>query len=238
MRVPATTREWQTLALDDPLYAVAAWPGREDHGWQIDEFYATGEADWASFVPHWQQYVQSELRGTCIEIGCGAGRITRQLAKQFDTVYAVDVSERMLELAHKAAPTASTVVTDGRRLPLADACADAVFSCHVLQHLENAAAVQATLLDVKRCLRPGGTAMIHLLLRQRDDNLARVVYREAKLRWTRVRSANRGAYSRVRRYFPADVREMFDHAEFRNVELHEFRAGSNDDPHAFWLATA
>src|SRR5579864_2249303 len=46
--------------------------------------------------------------GTCVEVGCGFGRMTAPLAERFDRVLAVDVSPRMLDLA-RASVTAPTV---------------------------------------------------------------------------------------------------------------------------------
>jgi ubiquinone/menaquinone biosynthesis C-methylase UbiE len=231
--VSATTKEWRALALDDPLFAVAAWPGKE-HAWDADAFYATGKEDWITFKQRWHQY--ADLGSECIEIGCGAGRITKQLASDFDTVYAVDVSEAMLNLAGRAAPSATLVLTDGGRLPLPNECADSAFSCHVLQHLENHDAVSAALGELYRCIRPGGTCMLHFLVRERTPSPPRRVRAELRLRWTRLRNANRGAYSRVRRYYPSEIRAMCETAGFRDVELREFAAGSNAGPHAFWFA--
>jgi hypothetical protein len=64
------------------------------------------------------------------------------------------------------------------------------------------------------------------------------VWGEAKLRYTRWRRTNRGAYSRVRRYRPDQVRAMFEGAGYSNVELREFRTVTDIEPHAFWFATA
>ena len=38
-------------------------------------------------------------RGTCVEVGCGPGRMSGVLAERFDRVVAVDVSAGMLERA-------------------------------------------------------------------------------------------------------------------------------------------
>src|SRR4029077_9437302 len=40
--------------------------------------------------------------GTCVEVGCGPGRMTGALAERFDRVVAVDVSPAMLERARAA----------------------------------------------------------------------------------------------------------------------------------------
>jgi len=184
--------------------------------WDADAFYATGADGWATFSREWSQY--GPISGTCVEIGCGAGRITKQLVTAFDAVYAVDVSDRMLELTHEAAPEAVTVLTDGARIPLDDASADAVFSCHVLQHLENGDAVAEAIADIRRLLRPNGTAMLHLLIREDSPGLPQRLGSEARLRVTRWRNSNRGSYSRVRRYYPSEMRAMFLAAGFRDVE--------------------
>src|SRR6266540_4712209 len=41
---------------------------------------------------------------TCVEVGCGPGRMTGALAERFDEVIAVDVSPAMLEQARVAVP--------------------------------------------------------------------------------------------------------------------------------------
>ena len=42
--------------------------------------------------------------GTCIEVGCGSGRMTAALAERFDRVLALDVSPAMIERARAAVP--------------------------------------------------------------------------------------------------------------------------------------
>src|SRR5258708_2555315 len=95
--------EWKQWGKDDPLWGVASWDGKQKGGaspWTDEEFYALGESDWQDFLRHWRQY-GIDTR-SCLEIGCGAGRITRQLAKSFDRVYGVDVSEDMIRRAASA----------------------------------------------------------------------------------------------------------------------------------------
>src|ERR687887_845859 len=56
--------------------------------------------------------------GTCVEVGCGPGRMTGDLAARFDHVAAVDVSPAMLERA-RAAVSAGNVdfrLVSGERL--------------------------------------------------------------------------------------------------------------------------
>jgi ubiquinone/menaquinone biosynthesis C-methylase UbiE len=230
----ATTREWRTLAQDDPLFAVAAWPDKSGGRWTAEEFYAVGESDWIDFRARWEDYAGKALGGTCLELGCGAGRITRALSGTFGRVIAVDVSERMIEFA-RAACDAEFHLVDDAALPLPDESVDAGFTCHVLQHLEDLGAVRDSVSELHRVLRPGGTVMAHLLLEEVPESPLRKVRTEARLRVVRRLNANRGAYSRVRRYRPVEVRATFEDAGFADVELREFRVRSNDGLHPFWF---
>jgi ubiquinone/menaquinone biosynthesis C-methylase UbiE len=234
MSTKATNREWRTLAADDPLYAIAAWPGKERGGWTREEFYAEGLREWEDFKRVWGQY--ATLSGTCVEIGCGAGRITNGLIETFDRVVGVDVSDRMIELARKQVPSAQFLEVDSTTIPLQDTEADAVFTCHVLQHLDTVENVAAYLSEAFRVLRPGGTAMVHLILAGQSRSPLRRLISEARLRASRMLNANRGAYARVRRYRPDEVRAMLEAAGFCDVELREFRLlDGTSSPHAFWL---
>lgn len=152
----------------DPLFGVAAWTGREKHGnrpWTDDEFYALG-GDWDDFDSHWQRYGRGD--GCCLEIGCGAGRITRRLAAAFREVIAVDVSEGMISYARQRItdPNVRWFVSDGERLPCSDGQVSAVFSTHVFQHLPNVEVGAALFSEIYRVLEPGGSFMVHLPLLQ------------------------------------------------------------------------
>src|SRR5436305_9984356 len=84
----ASTLEWRQIARGPrPLYHVLTWPGIED--WTPEDFYAVGESDWEDFSDHWRHYA-GELDGTCLEIGSGAGRISRMLGSEFDHVHSLD----------------------------------------------------------------------------------------------------------------------------------------------------
>jgi SAM-dependent methyltransferase len=103
--------------------------------------------------------------GTCVEVGCGPGRMTGALAERFDEVLALDVSPAMLDRA-KASVSASNVdfrVISGVRLDSIDnGIADAVVCYLVLQHLPGRRAVWAYLREFARVLSPCGEAFVQV----------------------------------------------------------------------------
>ena len=169
MKEPASNREWRKWGETDPLFGVASWPGRNQQGaspWTDEEFYRLGESDWQDFRSHWERYGVD--RQSCVEIGCGAGRITKQLASFFGEVHALDVSDKMIEYAqrHVSAPCVTFHISNGTAIPLRDGQIDAAFSAHVFQHFDSLSVAQNYFAEMARVLKPGGTLMIHLPIHQ------------------------------------------------------------------------
>ena len=103
--------------------------------------------------------------GTCVEVGCGFGRMTAPLAERFDRVVAVDVSPRMLDLAREAVSAANVefVLVSGSTLdPVAGGVADVLVCYLVLQHLPRRGLISAYLEEFARLLAPGGRAFVQL----------------------------------------------------------------------------
>src|SRR5450759_3499792 len=91
--------EWRKWGSDDPFYGVAGWAGRQRGGanpWTAEDFYALGHSDWADFCRRWVNYGVDF--GRVVDIGCGAGRLTKYMAANFAHVVGVDVSNDMLEV--------------------------------------------------------------------------------------------------------------------------------------------
>jgi SAM-dependent methyltransferase len=240
-RHPAT-EEWRQIARGPRvLYHVLTWPGKDD--WTPEEFYDVGRSDWEDFRSQWLHYA-GELDGTCLEVGCGAGRLTRQLAEEFDRVEGLDVSADMIERTRAATP--DNVVlhqVDGTRVPLPDDSVDAVFSVHVLQHLDGFEDLSSYLAETRRVLAPGGTMMVHIALSSSEGGL---FGRRGRLRreldlWRSRQALKRGREHwavRYRLYRLEDVQGLLDRLGFERVELRMFPVRSNGYPHTFWFATA
>jgi len=103
------------------------------------------------------------VNASVVEIGCGNGRMTQSIAKNFKKVYAVDISSRMIDLAQQRLADLGNVeflVTDGGKLPVQDNIADFVFSYIVFQHFPSRVMVEENLKEIKRILKNNGMAKI------------------------------------------------------------------------------
>jgi ubiquinone/menaquinone biosynthesis C-methylase UbiE len=95
-----------------------------------------------------------------LEIGCGIGRMTRELAGIFGEVHATDVSAEMIKQARARLQGLTNVrLYETNGLDFADLPSghfDLVFSAYVFQHVPSVEIIRANLLDAYRLLKPGG----------------------------------------------------------------------------------
>jgi len=141
---------WDALASSPEVYVGDPRRGREE----LDALFGRFGAD--------------PRGGTCVEVGCGPGRMTLPLAERFDRVLALDVSPAMVAQARSAAAAAGATnvefrVVSGERLDGVAAGIGNVLVCYlVLQHLPSKALVLAYLREFARLLAPGGEAFLQV----------------------------------------------------------------------------
>jgi ubiquinone/menaquinone biosynthesis C-methylase UbiE len=92
---------------------------------------------------------------TALEIGCGAGRILRPMARDFGSVIGIDVSGEMIMHARDRVD-ADLYETDGEHIPLEDSSVDFIFSYLVFQYIKSYVVVENNFKEVARILKPGG----------------------------------------------------------------------------------
>jgi SAM-dependent methyltransferase len=168
-KVNRMRRDWDRRARENARYYVAT--GQEQ--WTDEEFFAAGEQEL-------KDHVFNDLGNICqgrdpksmvvLEIGCGAGRVTRALANFFGEVYAVDISSRMVREARRATvqfPNAHIFCNNGRDLSIVrrhwwellgigqGLQLDFVFSCLVFQHIPNREIIASYVAEANRLLKPG-----------------------------------------------------------------------------------
>jgi ubiquinone/menaquinone biosynthesis C-methylase UbiE len=94
-----------------------------------------------------------------VEIGCGAGRLTRALAAIFGEVHAVDVSGEMISQARQttaALPNVRLYVNNGADLSVLPAIRfHFAFSFLVFQHIPEQSVVETYIRDAHRVLEAG-----------------------------------------------------------------------------------
>jgi ubiquinone/menaquinone biosynthesis C-methylase UbiE len=134
--------------------------------------------------------------GTCVEVGCGPGRMTGALAERFDEVTALDVSPAMLEQARANVPASNVrfVAVGGERLDgVEDATADVLVCYLVVQHLPSARVVSSYLAEFARVLAPAGEAFVQVPVLDGWIGRARRAIRTPLLRFAR-RPDHRAAF--------------------------------------------
>jgi cyclopropane fatty-acyl-phospholipid synthase-like methyltransferase len=150
--------DWDQRARENARHFVDT--ANED--WTDEEFFASGEKTVAEEILTdlgniCQGKVPGEMR--VLEIGCGAGRVTRALARFFGEVHAVDVSGEMVRLAKLALqdhPNASVYQNNGKDLTVVPEIPfDFAFSSIVFQHIPSREIIENYVREVHRLLRPG-----------------------------------------------------------------------------------
>src|ERR1051326_6834792 len=131
-------RDWDRRARENARHYVVT--GQNE--WSDEEFYRSGEITL-------QEEILNDLTNICqgkdpkqmrvLEIGCGAGRVTRALAKIFGEVHGVDVSGEMIAQASAELcdfPNAYLYKKNGRDLKgVPELPFDFAFSTIVFQHI-------------------------------------------------------------------------------------------------------
>lgn len=168
-QVDRMRRDWDRRALENARHYVAT--GQTE--WSDEAFFEAGELELKG-------HILNDLTNICqgrdpksmrvLEIGCGAGRVTRALARFFGEVYAVDISRHMVRQARQALapyPNAHVFRNNGRDLSVVrrhwwsrfgiggKLQLDFAFSCLVFQHIPSREVIQSYVSEVNRLLRPG-----------------------------------------------------------------------------------
>ncbi|HKW98782.1 MAG TPA: class I SAM-dependent methyltransferase [Bryobacteraceae bacterium] len=131
--------------------------------WEDREFFRSGEINVANEVMSDASRIcggnRSPLDLRMLEIGCGVGRMTRMLARIFQHVTAVDISEEMICQARKNLGdlhNVTLIVGDGHSLAGLDSeHFDFAFSFIVFQHIPSYDVIRSYCQEVFRVLKPG-----------------------------------------------------------------------------------
>jgi SAM-dependent methyltransferase len=162
-------RDWNRRARENARHYVVT--GKTE--WNDEDFYRSG-------VVTLEEEILDDLTNICqgkdpkqmrvLEIGCGAGRVTRAFAGYFGEVFAVDISKEMVRQARLAVqgfPNAHVFRNNGKdlsavrlkwwhRFGLGEPLQlDFAFSFLVFQHIPSKAIIESYVREVHRLLKPG-----------------------------------------------------------------------------------
>lgn len=157
----AMKRDWEERARKNAFHYIASW--RKD--WDPSSFFDSGEEDYHRLVAPVLTAMNFTPRDkSMVEVGCGAGRMTRVFAREFAHVDALDISPEMQRQAKEYLSEFQNirwVLADGATLGgVTDASADFTFSYLVLQHLPSQDLATALLREILRTLKPGGLFLL------------------------------------------------------------------------------
>jgi ubiquinone/menaquinone biosynthesis C-methylase UbiE len=150
-------RDWDERARKNAFHYIASW----QKSWDLDSFLASGEEDYDRLVaPVLERCGISSCDRVMVELGCGAGRMTRSFARHYKFVIALDLSSEMLARARQVHATYDNILwmqIGGADLAcLGNHSVDFVFSYLVLQHLPSEELVVAYIKELMRVLKPTG----------------------------------------------------------------------------------
>lgn len=110
------------------------------------------DAYWHYREPFFAHIVPAPGRRT-LEIGCGEGRVARDLARRGHAVTAVDASPTLLRYAREADPAGRYLVADAAALPFPDEAFDLVVAYNALMDIAD---MPGAVREAARVLEPGG----------------------------------------------------------------------------------
>jgi len=150
--------DWDRRARENARFFVATT--KQD--WTDDDFFASGERTVAEqILTDMTNICQGKAPGDMrvLEIGCGAGRVTKALAGLFGEVHAVDISSIMIEHARIALNDLSNVrlyQNNGLDLStISTGAFDFAFSTIVFQHIPSYEVIESYVREVNRLLVTG-----------------------------------------------------------------------------------
>jgi SAM-dependent methyltransferase len=111
-----------------------------------------GKLRWARRVKMLTKHLAPGM--SVLELGCGTGYFTRELARSGAEIVAIDVSPELLEIASAncSVPNVGYEIQNAYELSYPDAVFDSVVGSSVLHHLE----IERAVREIYRVLKPGG----------------------------------------------------------------------------------
>jgi SAM-dependent methyltransferase len=124
----------------------------------------SGDAYWYESGPPFFELVPPPGHRT-LELGCGEGRVARDLKARGHTVVGVDASPSLVRFAREADHESEYVVCDAAELPFKDASFDLVVAFNSLMDIDD---MEGAVREASRVLEPGGRLCVCITHPMRD----------------------------------------------------------------------
>ena len=110
-------------------------------------------------LSHWRAweyaaYQHFKIDGRILDLGCGDGRYFRLIWPNANEVVGIDMDAQVAALGKQSGVYRDVHVTPAHQVPEPNASFDHVFANCSLEHMDH---LHTVLMEVKRCLKPGGT---------------------------------------------------------------------------------
>jgi SAM-dependent methyltransferase len=163
MSKSATDKQWNAWGEKNPYFGVLGVESSALTQAEVEaSFYATGEAHVSDVLDTIQHHFGGlATMGSALDFGCGVGRLVEPLARRFDRVTGVDISQAMIELARKRVKADPRVdFVESVDALEASRRYDLVHSYIVIQHIrpEQGYPIISALIDR---VAPGGFFALH-----------------------------------------------------------------------------
>src|SRR5262245_48202485 len=172
-------RNWDAFGDADPLFGVLSDPTKFGGQWRVNDFFASGDAH----VRHWLDVLRelgaTFTAGTCLDFGCGVGRLTRPLSEFFLQTVGIDVAKSMIDVARRynRNPSCRYVVNRDPDLRLVNSSTfDFVHSCLALQHIPPDVTIRY-IEEFFRVAKPGGLVVFQLAAERLSEEAITERYR-------------------------------------------------------------
>lgn len=199
-RLERQQEDWNELASVDPLWAIFAAPDKQHGGWDVEEFFKTGESEIEEVLGVARALELPETFDRALDFGCGVGRTTRALSAHFRECVGIDISDRMIRLARELNEDRNNCAFLVNVAPdlgsFESSSFDFVYSNVVLQHLPSSASACGYVAEFLRVVRPNGLVVFQMPYR---------------LLWRRRLQPRRRAY-RVLRRLGVSERTLYEKA--------------------------
>lgn len=156
---------WDSHARNDPFWAVLSDPAKDNRRWDSVSFFETGKREMSILFYKLCKLGVPLGSKSALDFGCGLGRLSQALARRFDRVVGLDISETMIRLAglfNQAPGRVRYMVNEHEHLRVfPDNEFDFIYSNIVLQHIKPEITLKY-LEEFVRVLRPGGLMVFQL----------------------------------------------------------------------------